>query len=333
MRTPIVVDRRAGRAAAPPDLRRSGATGILERPLLARRSDAVHARARGRAARVARHGRHGVRPAHGRGLSRHAARLGHVRVPRPARYARACRRPSARRGARTSRPVRAVGVRGAARAHHVAAARRPRASSISPPTARPSISFRSRSGSASCAVTCRRSARACSSTRRTAPAIPALRDMLAAYLSRSRAVRCDAGQVVVVSGSQQALDLCARVLVDPGDEVAVEEPGLPRRARAVRGAAARACGRCPSMATAWWCRRCRRRRGSSTSRRRTSSRSASRCRWRAGSSSLEWARAHGAVIVEDDYDSEYRYSGAPLPALQGLERRRRRASTSAPSPT
>ena len=33
---------------------------------------------------------------------------------------------------------------------------------------------------------------------------------------------------------------------------------------------------------------------------------------------VEWARAHGALIVEDDYDSEYRYSGAPLPALQGL---------------
>ena len=56
--------------------------------------------------------------------------------------------------------------------------------------ARPSISFRSTSGNAWCGVICRRWARACSSTPRTAPAIPALRETLAAYLGRSRAVRC-----------------------------------------------------------------------------------------------------------------------------------------------
>ena len=93
---------------------------------------------------------------------------------------------------------------------------------------------------------------------------PALRETIAAYLSRSRAVRCDAGQVVIVSGSQQALDLCARVLIDPGDDVAVENPGYlgARELFAASGArvhpvavdARRPRGR----------RRSRRRRGSST---------------------------------------------------------------------
>ena len=59
-----------------------------ERPFLAGRSDAVHARARRRPPRVARHGRDRLRTAHGRGVSRHAARLGHVRVSRAARRAR-----------------------------------------------------------------------------------------------------------------------------------------------------------------------------------------------------------------------------------------------------
>ena len=53
----------------------------------------------------------------------------------------------------------------------------------------------------------------------------ALRYEIAGYLARTRAVRCSPDQVIVVSGSQQALDLCARLLLDPGDAVAVEEPG------------------------------------------------------------------------------------------------------------
>lgn len=52
----------------------------------------------------------------------------------------------------------------------------------------------------------------------------ALKQQLQGYLWRVRGIRCDADQIVVVSGSQQALDLCARVLVDRGDSVIVEEP-------------------------------------------------------------------------------------------------------------
>jgi len=59
-----------------------------------------------------------------------------------------------------------------------------------------------------------------------------LREQVAAYLARSRAVRCTPEQVVIVNGTQQALDLLARVLLEPGDRVAVENPGY-RAARQV----------------------------------------------------------------------------------------------------
>lgn len=52
----------------------------------------------------------------------------------------------------------------------------------------------------------------------------ALRQALQGYLWRARGIRCEPDQIVVVNGSQQAVDLCARVLVDPGDRVLVEEP-------------------------------------------------------------------------------------------------------------
>ena len=147
---------------------------------------------------------------------------------------------------------------------------------------------------------------------------PALRETIAAYLGRSRAVRCDASQVVIVSGSQQALDLCARVLIDPGDDVAVENPGYLGARAALRGSGARVHpvavdgdGLVVAAAAGGGARSC-------TSRRRTSSHPGCRCRWRAGSSCWSGRARRGAIVVEDDYDSEYRYSGAPLPALQGL---------------
>src|SRR5262249_16538401 len=65
-----------------------------------------------------------------------------------------------------------------------------------------------------------------------------LRVAIAGYLRRSRAVTCDADQVVIVNGSQQALDLIAKVLIDPGDQVALEDPGYlgARRAFQAQGA-------------------------------------------------------------------------------------------------
>jgi GntR family transcriptional regulator/MocR family aminotransferase len=145
----------------------------------------------------------------------------------------------------------------------------------------------------------------------------ALRREIAAYVSRSRAVRAEPDQVIVVNGSQQALDLCARLLLDPGDEVAIENPGY-QGARQVfeacgaelrpipvgaEGAEARSLGRrtrvlyvtpshqFPSGASLSVARRLK---------------------------LIDWARRAGAAILEDDYDSEYRYNGPPLPAMQGL---------------
>lgn len=144
-----------------------------------------------------------------------------------------------------------------------------------------------------------------------------LREQIAAYLARSRAVRCEPEHVIVLSGSQQALDLCMQLLVDPGDEVAVEDPGYAgaRELASARGARIRpiAIG--------------------SDGINLTDLRESSRLvfvtpshQFPKGPSMplsrrlelLEWARPRGTVIIEDDYDSEYRYSGPPLPALQGL---------------
>lgn len=52
-----------------------------------------------------------------------------------------------------------------------------------------------------------------------------LRELIADYLRLSRAIRCDPDQIVMVSGFQQALNLAAQVLLDPGDAVWIEEPG------------------------------------------------------------------------------------------------------------
>ena len=148
-----------------------------------------------------------------------------------------------------------------------------------------------------------------------------LRCGISDHLGPARAVRCSPEQVIVISGSQQALDLCARVLLDPGDAAWVEDPGY-RGARAAllgagaelvpvpvdaegldveagvaRGAGARLACVTPSHqyplgATMSLARRLE---------------------------LLRWAGRSGAWIVEDDYDSEYRYSGRPLEALQGLD--------------
>jgi len=146
---------------------------------------------------------------------------------------------------------------------------------------------------------------------------PKLREAIAAYLGRSRAVRCDADQIVIVSGSQQALDLCARILVDPGDEVAIEDPGYQGARELFAAAGARVqpvpvdreglvVSALPRTARVIYI---------TPSHQFPSGVSMSLAR---RLELLEWARRHGAVVLEDDYDSEYRYSGAPLPALQGL---------------
>ena len=147
-----------------------------------------------------------------------------------------------------------------------------------------------------------------------------LRRALVAHLGRTRGLRADPSQVIVVSGSQQGIDLAARLLLDEGDPVAVEEPGYPRARRIFEALAARLrpvpvdgdglipdalphegarllyvtpSHHYPTGAVL-------------TPERRLAL--------------LAWAEQHDAWLLEDDYDSEFRYTGPPLPCLQGLDR-------------
>jgi GntR family transcriptional regulator/MocR family aminotransferase len=148
-----------------------------------------------------------------------------------------------------------------------------------------------------------------------------LRQAVADYLTESRGVVCEAGQVLIVSGTQEAVGLVSRALLDPGDAVCVEDPGYVGAVRIFEAHGARICPvrvdgdgmvvpsvrmRPPKLAyvtpahqfplgiTMTACRRI---------------------------DLLAWARVSGAMVLEDDYDSEYRFAGRPVPALQGLDRR------------
>ncbi|MDF2368887.1 PLP-dependent aminotransferase family protein [Sneathiella sp.] len=148
-----------------------------------------------------------------------------------------------------------------------------------------------------------------------------LREALASYLGQTRAVRCHPDQVIILSGSQQAIHLVVRAFAEPGDAVWMEEPGYPgirdsilsagavpisvpvdeegfalARAREIAPAARLACispsHQYPLGQTMSLARRL---------------------------DLLKWAKEEGRFILEDDYDSEYRYAGRPLSSLQGLD--------------
>lgn len=147
-----------------------------------------------------------------------------------------------------------------------------------------------------------------------------LRHAVADYLRTARAVACDASQVLIVSGSQMALHLCARVLLKPGDTLYFEDPGYPgaRTALAATGATVRPV---PVDAEGLAVRAMRPAKGGASAVYVTPSH-----QYPLGVSMnvarrlalLEWARRQRAWIVEDDYDSDYRYSSRPLGALQGM---------------
>ena len=148
-----------------------------------------------------------------------------------------------------------------------------------------------------------------------------LREAIAGYLGAARAARCSPEQVVVVSGSQQALDLAARVLLDPGDAVWVEDPGYAGARAALVGAGARLVpvpvdgdGLDVSAGT-------EREAGARLAYVTPSHQYPLGPTMGLGRrlELLRWANRAGAWIVEDDYDGEYRYSGRPLEALQGLD--------------
>jgi len=149
-----------------------------------------------------------------------------------------------------------------------------------------------------------------------------LREAVAEYLNTSRGVKCSADQVLIISGVQEALDRAAHLLLDPGDPAWLEEPGYPGAASTFLAVGAKICA-VPLDAEGL-------------------DLEAGRKRWPVPRlvyvtpahqfplgvtmslgrrlSLLEWARRSRTIIFEDDYDSEYRYSGRPIPALQGLDR-------------
>lgn len=149
---------------------------------------------------------------------------------------------------------------------------------------------------------------------------PALREALATYLKLSRGVECEPAQIAIVNGSQQALDLLARLLVNPGDVAVVEEPCYPGARQALLGVGASVCPirvdesglvtddlelvgqpvrlicvtpshQYPSGSVMPLARRL---------------------------ALIAFARRVGAYIVEDDYDSEFRFDTRPEQSVQGL---------------
>ena len=147
----------------------------------------------------------------------------------------------------------------------------------------------------------------------------ALREAICTQVRRSRAVVCDPSQVVVVNGSQQSLDLIARILIETGDRVVIEDPVYQGTREVLRAAGARLLpvpvdgegldpARLPSRARIAFV---------------TPSH-----QFPTGAilplprrlALLAWARRTRALIVEDDYDGEFRYDSQPLESLQGLDR-------------
>lgn len=149
---------------------------------------------------------------------------------------------------------------------------------------------------------------------------PRLRAALAAHLAHARAVRATAEQVIVVSGSQQGIDLASRLLLDAGERVCIEEPGYPR-ARAVFAALGAETVPVPVDGDGLDCAvlpngGVRMVYVTPSHQYPTGAVLAPERRL----ALLDWAQQHRAWLLEDDYDSEFRYSGPPLPAMQGLDR-------------
>lgn len=150
----------------------------------------------------------------------------------------------------------------------------------------------------------------------------ALREEVAAYLGAARGVRCTAEQVLITAGAQQGIDLAARVLLNPGDQVWFENPGY-RGARGALMAADAALIPAPvdeeGIDIAYARQRAPHARAAyvTPSHQYPTGVTMSLARRLA---LLEWAEHTGAWVIEDDYDSEYRYNCRPLAALQGLDR-------------
>jgi GntR family transcriptional regulator/MocR family aminotransferase len=150
--------------------------------------------------------------------------------------------------------------------------------------------------------------------------VPELREAIARHVALTRAVACSGDDVVVTSGAQQAIDLLARLLVTPGHtRVAVEDPGYPPARAAFLASGAQlvpipiddeglCVDRLPADVRIVYV----------TPSHQAPTGVAMSMRRRAAL--LAFARARGAVVIEDDYDGEFRFGGRPLDALQTLDR-------------
>jgi GntR family transcriptional regulator/MocR family aminotransferase len=151
--------------------------------------------------------------------------------------------------------------------------------------------------------------------------MPALREAIAEHVRASRGARCDADQIYVVGGAQRGLDFACRLLLDPGDRALVEEPGFPGAWTALHGAGA-AIAPVQVDQEGIDVAACARQRGRVRLVYVTPSHQfplgvpMSLARRLA---LLDWAAEAGAWVVEDDYDSEFRYGAEPTPCLQGLD--------------
>jgi GntR family transcriptional regulator/MocR family aminotransferase len=146
-----------------------------------------------------------------------------------------------------------------------------------------------------------------------------LREAITVYLRRSRAVVCDPDRVVVTAGSQQALDLLARLLLIPGKRLVLENPSYPAAVAAFRASGATLfpvavddegikTERLPHNAQIAYV---------TPSHQYPTGVVLSLARRLA---LLDWARTQRAVVIEDDYDCEFRYGGRAIESLQGLDR-------------
>ncbi|WP_104656885.1 PLP-dependent aminotransferase family protein [Ralstonia insidiosa] len=145
-----------------------------------------------------------------------------------------------------------------------------------------------------------------------------LRLAISRYLAFSRAVVCAWGDIVVTQGAQQAIDLIARVLVRPGDTVAIEDPGYPPARIALQALGANVVpvpvdaeglvvDALPPQAKLVYV---------TPSHQFPLGMPMSLAR---RAQLLDWAQRHGALIVEDDYDSEFRFDGRPMESLKSLD--------------
>ncbi|HEV2404611.1 MAG TPA: PLP-dependent aminotransferase family protein, partial [Ktedonobacterales bacterium] len=148
------------------------------------------------------------------------------------------------------------------------------------------------------------------------------REAVAEYLGASRAVKCHPTQVLVTTGSQQALQISALALLDPGDRAWIEEPGYPGTVQALRAASATVV-RVPvdqqGMDVAHGIRAAGDARAAYVTPAHQYPMSVAMSSPRR-IELLSWAARRGAWIVEDDNDSEYRFATASLASLQGHDR-------------